>query len=173
MAVVGGALLERAVDRTLRERLRDNQGIADNLLGVDKPLGALNAQIDALYLLYGIDAPTRNALKGIAGVRNFFAHNLDASFDSLDKEFQKAMSRLNLHEGRTYYPHHLYGPDSNTKIEKVTNKRTQFIVNLKLGLIVLMRDRVSHELHTNRPFTDDEMNKKYEKRREAEGRKKP
>lgn len=168
MAVVGGTLLDEAVARTLRERFIDEPGIVDNLINVDRPLSNLGPKIDVLYLLGAFDQQTRGALKGIVGVRNFFAHHLDASFDSLDKEFLKAMSRLTLHENRTYYPHHLYGPDSKHEIEPITNKKTQFVVNLKLGLIVLMRDRLSHETHTNQPLTEEELHEKYGARRETE-----
>jgi len=108
MAVVGGALLEEAVDRTLRERLIDHPAVIKNLLEPDRPLGNIAPQIDLLYLLGAFDNRTRGALKGIARVRNFFAHRTDASFDSLDKDFTDAMKRLVLYEGRTHYPHHLF-----------------------------------------------------------------
>jgi hypothetical protein len=163
LTVVGGALLDETVRRTLKERFRDEPGIVANILEVERPLGSLGAKIDVLYLLYGIEQ-TREALKGLAGVRNFFAHNLDASFDSVDKEFLKAMSRLRLHENRTHYPHHLYGGDGPYAIESIKNRRTQFVVNLKLGLIMLMRDRVSHRTHTNQPLTDGEIRAQFEKK---------
>lgn len=173
MAVVGGTLLDEAVTRTLQERLIDDPGIVNNLINVDRPLGNPGPKIDVLYLLGAFDQQTRGALKGIVGVRNFFAHHLDASFDSLDREFLKAMNRLTLQENRTHYPHHLYGPDSKHEIEPITNKKTQFVVNLKLGLIVLMRDRVSHESHTNQPFTEEELREKFQNRREAEDNEMP
>lgn len=157
MAVVGGALLEEAVDRTLRERLIDHPAVIKNLLEPDRPLGNIAPQIDLLYLLGAFDNRTRGALKGIARVRNFFAHRTDASFDSLDKDFTDAMKRLVLYEGRTHYPHHLFGPDSTVSIEPVTTKRDQFVVNLKIGLIALMRDRISHHDHSNKPRTEQEM----------------
>ena len=90
-------------------------------------------------------------------MRNFFAHHTDASFDSLDKNFAEAMRRLVLHEGKTHYPHHLFGPDSNVPIEPITTRRDQFLVNLKLGLIALMRDRISHHEHSSKPRTEEEM----------------
>jgi DNA-binding MltR family transcriptional regulator len=157
MAVVGGALLEEAVDRTLRERLIDDTDVIKNLLEPDRPLGNIAPQIDLLYSLGAFDDRTRRALKGLAHVRNFFAHRTDASFDSLDKILTDAMKRLVLHEGRTYYPNHLFGPDSAVSIEPVTSRRDQFVVNLKLGLIALMRDRISHHDHSNKPRTEQEM----------------
>lgn len=168
IAVVGGTLLDEAVTRTLSERFRDDDGIVTRLLDFERPLANLGPKIDTLYLLYAFDQQTREALKGLVNVRNFFAHNLDASFDSLDKKFLKAIGRLILHEGRTHYPHHLYGPDSKHAIEPIINKRTQFVVNLKLGLIVLMRDRLSHETYTNQPLTEEQLHEKYGERRETE-----
>ena len=157
VAVVGGALLEEAVDRTLRERFIDDPRVIKNLLEADRPLGNIAPQIDLLYLLGAFDDRTHRALKGLASVRNFFAHRTDASFDSLDKDFTDAMKRLALHEGKTRYPHHLFGPDSNVSIESVTSRRDQFVVNLKIGLIALMRDRVSHHDHSNKSRTEEEM----------------
>src|SRR5262249_7410527 len=72
MAVVGGALLEEAVNRTLSERLVDDPRVIKNLLNPDRPLGNVAPQIDLLYLLGSFDDRTRKALKGLAGVRNFF-----------------------------------------------------------------------------------------------------
>src|SRR5262249_16886715 len=80
MAVVGGALLEEAVDRTLRERLNNDTDVIKNLLEQDRPLGNIAPQIDLFYLLGAFDDRTRRALKGLTRVRNFFAHRTDASF---------------------------------------------------------------------------------------------
>jgi hypothetical protein len=96
IAIVGGALLEDTVQRTLSERLRNDTEVAGRLLKIDRPLGNLGPRIDLLYLLHGIDESTLAALKGITKVRNFFAHSLDASFDSADTEFSKGMGRLTL-----------------------------------------------------------------------------
>jgi hypothetical protein len=174
---------EEAANHTIRERLVNDPQVIRNLLNPDRPLGNIAPQIDLLYLLGAFDDTTRKALKGLAGVRNFFAHHadaagvrnffahhadaagvrnffahhLDTSFDSLDEDFAAAMKRLTLHEGKTHYPHHLFGPDSKMPIENVTSRRDQFLVNLKLGLIALMRDRISHHEHSNRFRTDEEM----------------
>jgi hypothetical protein len=39
MAVVGGALLEEAVERTIRERLINDPSVVNKLIEPDKPLG--------------------------------------------------------------------------------------------------------------------------------------
>jgi DNA-binding MltR family transcriptional regulator len=157
LAVVGGALLDEHVRRTLSERFRKS-GVADGLLKTDAPLGNLGPKIDLLYLLHAIEKPTRAALNGLAEVRNFFAHNLDASFRSSDKKFLDAIGRLTLHENKSHYPHHLFDRDTRHEIEPVGDDNvTKFIINLQLALIALMRDRVSHVTHTNQPLTDDEI----------------
>jgi hypothetical protein len=86
---------------------------------------------------------------GLTEARNFFAHNLDASFDSTAAKMVDAMKLLTLHEVLTHYPHHLYDKDSEHEIERVTNNRDRFLVNLQLCLIALMRDRVSHVAWSN------------------------
>jgi hypothetical protein len=141
----------------LRERLKDDPRVVKNLVDPERPIGSIAPQIDLLYLLGAFDDRIRKALKGLARVRNFFAHHTDASFDSLNHDFADAMKRLVLHEGKTSYPHHLFGPDGKVPIEPVTSRRDQFVVNLKLGLIALMRDRISHHDHSNKPRTEQEL----------------
>jgi len=51
VAIVGGSLLEDAVETTLRERLLNNKGLIDSLLDFDKPLGSVGPQIHLLHLL--------------------------------------------------------------------------------------------------------------------------
>ena len=89
MAVIGGALLEQAIDRTLRERLLNKPDLVDNLLEVDRPLGNMSPKIDLLCPLGAFDEKAHAAMKGIAGVRNFFAHHLDASLGSDDRKCTK------------------------------------------------------------------------------------
>jgi hypothetical protein len=166
MAIVGGALLEKAIDQTLRERLLDDPELINSLLSVNRPLGNMGPKIDLLRLLDAFDERTHEAMKGIARVRNFFAHHLDASFNSQNKDFTKPMSQLTLHQNRTHYPHHLFGSDSDIAVEPVNTPPERFIVNLKLALLILMRDRISHEPHTNRPLTEAELLAKYPQRYE-------
>ena len=152
---------EDTVERTLAERLRDAPDVIKNLLKPDKPLGNIAPQIDLLHLLYAFDDTTRVALKGIAAVRNFFAHNLNATFDSEDTGFEKSLQRLVLHRNRTHYPNPRLGGDSDQPIEAIDGRRTLFLVNLKLGLLELMRDRVSHRLHTNEMLTPEEIRSQF------------
>jgi hypothetical protein len=169
VAVVGGAMLERHVTRTLIERLR-NEEPAERLLNVmNGTLGTIAPKIDLLYLLGSFDEATRKTMKGLACVRNVFAHHLDASFDHPSSELKGHLDRLTLHKGREYYPHR-YGPDSNNAIEPIKSNRDLFLVNLKLALLFLMRDRCSHEMYTNKPYPEDQLREMYQAAREAEER---
>lgn len=133
-AIVGGALLDDTLRRTLAERLRNDKDIARKLLKVNAPLGNTVPKIDLLYMLQAFEKPVRNALYGLSNARNFYAHNLDASFNSQKKEMVDAMKLLALHEDRKVYPHHIYEGDADIPIETIKNNRDRFIVNLKLCL---------------------------------------
>lgn len=163
IAIVGGALLDDTLRRTLAERLRDDKKMRDKLLGVNRPIGNPGPKNDLLFMLEAYDRHVWKAIDGINTTRNFFAHHLDASFDATAEEFVTAMNKLKLHEYRKHYPHHLYDEDSTNKIESVRNNRIKFVVNLKLCLIALMHDRVSHETWSNRQFTEEEIKQKREK----------
>lgn len=152
-AIVGGAMLDDTLRRTLSERLRNDKNIANKLLKESGALGNTGPKIDLLYLLGAFDKPVRNALYGLSEIRNFFAHNLGASFDSKTQKILDPIQKLTLHEDRKYYPHHIYDEDTKDEIEAVENNRDIFIVNLKLCLIELMRDRVSHDTWSNKPLT--------------------
>src|SRR5262249_32745958 len=67
-AIVGGALLDETVTRTLAERLHNDPDTIQRILGIDRPLGNVGPKIDMLYLLHAIDSEMRHALKGISGV---------------------------------------------------------------------------------------------------------
>ncbi|WP_372928675.1 hypothetical protein [Methyloceanibacter sp.] len=169
VAVVGGALLDEHLQRTLIRRLRKS-GVIDGLIKQDAPLGNVGPKIDLLYLLQAFEKPMYQALKAIAGVRNFFAHELDASFQSQDSKFLDHMKYLNLHKSRSHYPHHwLPWEDTKVPLEPINNNRDQFIVNLKLGLLALMQDRVSHHRHSNDQLTRKEVEEKFRARAARKG----
>jgi DNA-binding MltR family transcriptional regulator len=150
-AVVGGALLDEHLTRTLKERLRDDEGFAEKfILKQDAPLGNMGVKIGVLYMLGAIGKVTRSTMEGIAEVRNFFAHNLGASFDSVDHRFLSAMGKLKLHEQFKSYPHALFPWEKPSgPIPPIEKQRDRFIENLKLCLIMLMRDRMSHITYSN------------------------
>ena len=152
-AIVGGALLDDTLRRTLSERFRNDNDITKKLLRVNGPLGNTVPKIDVLYQLGAIEKPVRNALYGLSTIRNVFAHNLSASFDLKTREMLGAIKLLTLHESRKVYPHQIYDGETKIPIETVANNRDKFLVNLRLCLIALMRDRVSHERWSNKPRT--------------------
>ena len=160
VAIVGGALLDDTLRRTLAERLRNDKDISKKLLRINGPLGNPGPKIDLLYMLHAFERPVRNSLYGLTRARNFFAHNLDASFNSQKKEMAEAMKSLVLHEDLKVYPHHNYEGNTNTPVETVTKNRDRFLVNLKLCLIALMRDRLSHDKWSNKPLTKMALHKK-------------
>ena len=123
----------------------------------ENALGNTTPQIDLLYLLGALDDKTCKAMKELAGIRNYFAHHTNPSFNSQDEDFVQSIKRLTLHEGPHYYPHRLWGPDTTIPLEPVNTRRDQFIVNLKLALVFLMRDRVSHAAHSNVRRSEEEM----------------
>lgn len=149
IAIVGGAYLDSTLERTVLERLRKD-GVAQKILRVNGPLGSFESKIDILYLLYGIEAPVRDALYAIKNIRNKFAHDLNiASFDSDDKKIVGGFQQLTLHLTHEFFPHHLVPIDSRRKMIKVDAKRDIFILNMAICSAYLMRDRVSHHLNSN------------------------
>jgi len=144
-AVLGGALLEEAVERTLRERMaNDKHGVA-RLFDLDKPLAPISPQVDILYMLWGADHGIKpfsvvsekliwNAMRGIAKIRNVFAHNLGVTFGSNDAALTKAFNDVTLHKYITYYPDPRTGKATAINVEDATTRREQFIINLKLCL---------------------------------------
>jgi hypothetical protein len=170
LAVVGGAMFETAVTRTLVERLRNEKPVKSLLDETNGALGNVAPKIDLLFLLGSFDEATRKAMKGIARIRNIFAHHLDASLDAPSSELKKHLALLTLHNGRKYYPHHLYGPDSRHPVESIKSNRDLFFVNLKLALLTLMRDRCTHEMYGNKLYTEDQLRDLYQDRRDAEER---
>ena len=152
-AIVGGSLLDAALDRTLSERLRKDKDIVRKLTKVGGALGNAGPKIDLLYLLHGMDEPARNTMYGLSEIRNFFAHHLDASFDSKKDQMINAVEKLTLHKGLIHYPHHLAAKrTTKTAIEHIKNNRDLYLVNLRLALLSLMRDRVSHVPWSNTPI---------------------
>ncbi len=158
-AIVGGAILDDTLRRTLSERLRNDEDTANKLLRVGRALGNTGPKIDMLYMIGAFEKPVRNSLHGLIEIRNYFAHALNPSFNSQSREMVRAAKKLTLHKGRTHYPHAIYDEDTDEEIEDIANNRDLFLVNLKLCLIALMRDRVTHDTWSNKPITKTAMHK--------------
>jgi hypothetical protein len=152
LAIVSAALLEESLFRALDIRLRQNTNVKDKAFKMTGILGNLGAKIDVAYLLYMFEKPTRQSMEAIAGIRNFFAHNLVANFDSEDEKLRAHLKNLKLHEGKTYYPNPFIRGDSDQRIENVKTSREALIVNLKLCLFELLADVSRHQHGSNLPL---------------------
>jgi hypothetical protein len=98
------------------------------------------------------EKPIRNAMYGIADIRNFFAHNLDMTFSSSFPKMNTAVAKLTLHEGRTHYPNPLTDQESPYLLEPTADIRGKFLVNLKLCLLWLFGDNRRHQPFSNAPL---------------------
>lgn len=159
VAVVGGVMLEEAVERTLKERMRANNKVQERLFDITKPLSSVSAQIDVLYMLWAIEPDVRNVMLNMCRIRNRFAHNQGMTFDSSDEKLKEALHELVLHEQLTFYPDARFGIQTSIPIKKPTSNREKFIVNLQLCLNYLMQDRCRHKAHSTTPISHEELEK--------------
>jgi len=150
IAVVGGAMLEETLLRSLEYRLHPDPDINKRLFRPDGPLGAFGTKINLGFVLYMYDEQVREALMGMCKIRNLFAHELKMSFDSTEKPMTKALARLTLHTVYTKYPSPLWGGDTEYDVEVPQSNQDKFVVNLKLLLCLTMRDLIAH-----RPYRND------------------
>jgi hypothetical protein len=154
-AILGGAMLEDSLRRTLEQRFRPDKDINQKIFKVSGALGNLGPKIDIAYQLHMIEKPTRNTMYGINDIRNIFAHNLSTSFESEDNKMTEAIKKLTLHEDESKYlpsgfiPHPLAKDTPLYSIELVTDNKSRYIVNLKLCLMLLMGDVVRHLKNSN------------------------
>jgi len=154
VAILGGAMLDDALRRTLESRLRPQDGntdMNDKLFRVAGPLGNLGPKIDLAYQLWMFDKPIRNAMYGLSEIRNLFAHNMNMNFSADSEKMKTALAKLTLHEGKTHYPHPILGGISEERIERIVGPKEKFIVNLKFCLIWQMVDLRSHYPNSNIP----------------------
>jgi hypothetical protein len=154
-AILGGVMFDDSLRVSLEMRLRPKDGntdMNDKLFRVNGPMGNAAPKIDLAYQLYMLDKKSRNSMHGICEIRNLFAHNMTMTFASSSEKLKTSLGKLELHDGVTKYPHPFFGGDSEDDIEKVTTPKEIFILNVKLSLIVLMRDRRIHQIHTNLPL---------------------
>jgi hypothetical protein len=64
-AILGGAMLEDSLRKTLEHRLRPDKGMNDKLFKISGALGNLGPKIDVAYQLYMFEKPMRDAMYGI------------------------------------------------------------------------------------------------------------
>jgi hypothetical protein len=159
-AVLGAAILDDSLQRAMEYRLRAKDGKTDmneKLFRITWPLGNLGPKIDLAYQLYMFDKPIRNAMYGISEIRNLFAHNLAMSFSSEDDRMKTAFGKMRAHDTMKKYPVPAIPPDDVIfktpiyDVEKVTDRRSHFTVELKLSLMWLMGDYQRHAPYSNHP----------------------
>jgi hypothetical protein len=115
-------------------------------------LGGFRSKIEVGYLLCAYEKPVRLALIGISEIRNFFAHNLEIKeFTGPNSKLDESFAKLSLHTIYSTYPSPFWDGPSEFDVESVSDRRSQFIINLKLVLIFLMRDMKRHEIYSNEP----------------------
>jgi len=82
IAIIGGAFLETIMENILTVFFVDDEEQVQNLLRFDKPIGNFNSRINLAYCLGLIKKDVLKDLKLAGKIRNEFAHNLSATFNS-------------------------------------------------------------------------------------------
>jgi hypothetical protein len=80
--VLASSYLDEQLARLLREVLVDDESVADQLLDDRGALATFSARIDMTYMLGYLPNEQRKALHIVRKVRNDFAHDVDANFDT-------------------------------------------------------------------------------------------
>ena len=149
VAVVGGAVVEESLRRALETRLRfgdDSEKFFDPING---PLGPFAAKVRLGYLLHMYDEPERDCLNAIVRIRNIFAHRLDVtSLDQDNGELRKATAKLILQTRYNHYPHPFHDGNSE-RVEAPADMRETLIINMRICMVLLMRDLKLHQAYTN------------------------
>lgn len=149
VAILGGSVAEEALARAMYTRFRVSS-MRDEVFKDRGALGAFRSKIEIAYLLGMYEKPARLALVGISEIRNFFAHGLTVrSFDTSDKGLDDSFAKLTLHGLYRKYPSPFWSGDSAHEVETTPDRRSLFIVNLKLLLVLLMRDMAMHQPNSN------------------------
>jgi hypothetical protein len=153
LAVVGGAIVEEALLRALELRLRKSK-VQEMLFKPTGALGGFANKIELGYLLHMYEKSVRSALIGVSEIRNVFAHQLQ--IDSLDqpvKRLTEGLNKLQLHTEYKWYPSPLWAGNSTYRVGRPSKCRTKFITNMKIILLLLMRDMRVHGHRNNIPMT--------------------
>lgn len=151
VGIVSSAMVEQRLEISLKHRLRSHEYTHKQLFKPSGPLGPFKNKIDLGFLLYMYEKSMWLALTGISQIRNKLAHRLDQTFSNGDEEFNQAIKHLTLHTGVRFYPNPFLWCDTEERLRKPTTNRQIFVTNVKLALIVLMRDMLVHLPHSNQP----------------------
>lgn len=82
IAIVGAAFLDSTLEHILVTFMADDEKETNRLLGVDCPIGSFSSRVTATYCLGLICKTIRDDLRTVGKIRNRFAHQLEADFDS-------------------------------------------------------------------------------------------
>jgi hypothetical protein len=82
VAIVGATFLDNILENTLINFLIDDEKEVQKLLGVDQPMGTYSSRVNTMYCLGLICKTVRDDLRTVGKIRNKFAHQLSASFDT-------------------------------------------------------------------------------------------
>jgi hypothetical protein len=152
IALLGGAIVEEQLLQSIHLRLRHSSVQQIVFKPTGGPLGGFTPKIDLRYLLHMYEKAERKALIGIAEIRNVFAHKLTiASIEAEDNGLERGLEKLTLHSRYARYPAPFWQGDSDYEVEKPTSKRETLITNIKVLLVLLMRDMYLHQAYTNFP----------------------
>lgn len=146
-AIVGAAMVDEHLLRALEYRLRPSK-VRDQFFSPNRASGSFFAKTQLAYLLGACDKPALQALQGIANIRNQFAHRLAMkSFD--DASLQADLKTLTLHTVYKRYPDPFHDGDTSMEVEAASTNRDRFIINIRLLLVLLLRDLRLHLPNSN------------------------
>jgi len=133
-------MLDQSLRASIECRLRSDKEVQRKIFAPNGTLGDTQRKVDIAYMLNAFNKDVHSALTGMTETRNLFAHNLSMYLDSEDDRMVRAMRKLELHQGKTEYPHPSEERSSSIRIETIGGKLDQLIVNAKICLIVLNGD---------------------------------
>lgn len=82
IAILGGTFLEMVLEHILWAFLPEDEKEVEKIMQFNQPLGSFSNKITMVYCLGLVDKMIKDDLNLIRKVRNEFAHDLYASFDS-------------------------------------------------------------------------------------------
>jgi len=82
IAIVGVAFLDSTLEHILTNFFVDDEKESSKLIRTDGPLGTFSSRVTASYCLGLINKTVRDDLRVVGKIRNKFAHQLEAAFDT-------------------------------------------------------------------------------------------
>jgi hypothetical protein len=82
IAIVGTTFLDNILEHILINFMVDDEKETKKLIGIDGAMGAFSSRVTATFCLGLICRTVRDDLRTVGKIRNRFAHELEASFES-------------------------------------------------------------------------------------------